>query len=302
MKYNFDNLTYGAEHEWADWPLKTKLPKGYGRDVKDITIVNSNGIANDPTGRYYGFGGEINTPPTTSINDQVACMTQLKNLLPTATINYRSNLHLHTHLPGLKDDLETLKQVQQYIHTHMPACLKHIQPMPKPEKEKDEMMFEYHGHLRRWRRRRVSHQTLLTQKRLAIQLAATNTTEFFNLEPPQSKAGKPLWHCQPRVCVNLRQLLETETIEFRHFAGTMDETELEYCLNWCRDFLIAAVNNTPIEELLSKYETDKFPKFPRYDDFLERRYRATVHDGTVSKEDIKATIKDIVEGKFTIYD
>lgn len=296
--YSFNDLTYGAEHEWADWPLKTQLPKGYGRDLKDITIVNSNGIANDPKGKYYGFGGEINTPPTKSINNQVACLTKLKRLLPTATINYRSNLHLHIRIPGLIDDLQCLKQIQWYIHEHMPKCLKHIQPIPKPQRGVEEQVFEYEGRLRRWKRMRVSHQTLLTRSRLERQLSATNLQEFFNLEPPQSKSGKPLWHCQPRVCVNLRQLLETETIEFRHFAGTMDEKELKYCLNWCKDFLMAAIYNHPIELLLFKYEKEKFPTFCPYDHRLEIGYRATVHDGTNSKEDIISNIKSIKKGTF----
>ncbi len=51
--------TYGAEHEWADWPYETELPKDYGRDVRDDTMINSNGVAVDPRGNYYSWGGEI---------------------------------------------------------------------------------------------------------------------------------------------------------------------------------------------------------------------------------------------------
>lgn len=298
MKYDPHYFTYGAEHEWADWPLFRTLPEGYGRDRKDITIVNSNGVANDPTGKFYRFGGEINTPPTTTLLGQIDCLQELKNLLPEATINYRSNLHLHIRIPGLKEDLEMLKQIQLYIHENMPLCFPIIQPMPRPKREENESLESYNGHLRRWKRRKVSHQTLLTKKRLELQLSANTVEKFFNSEPPQSKAGKPLWHCQPRLCVNLRQLLETDTIEFRHFAGTLSKEELETCLCWCFDFIMAALKNKPIQQVLAKYRTVPFPKFPKYDHELERRYRATVHDGTIPKNQIVANINAILKGTF----
>src|SRR5690606_23961726 len=93
------------------------------------------------------------------------------------------------------------------------------------------------GNWKRWKRRRVSHQTLLTPHRVTQQLTATTPEEFFELEVPASNSGKPLWHAQPRVCVNLRQLLQTDTIEFRHFAGTLNLEVLEDCFNWCQKFL-----------------------------------------------------------------
>lgn len=298
MRHDSLYFTYGAEHELADWPLSTELPNGYGRDVKDITIVNSNGIANDPSGKLYGFGGEINTPPTDTIEGQVMCLQDIKRLLPMAKVNYRSNLHIHVRVPDLKDDLAMLKQVQHYIHEHMPFLLPGLQELPRPTSKEYECPEELKGAQRRWRRRRVSHQTLLTPQRLERQLQAKTNEEFFRLEVPQSKADKPLWHCQPRLCVNLRQLLETDTVEFRHFAGTLDESIMRKCVEWCRDFMLAALNNDPVETLTSRYQPSDFPKFPEYDHELERRYRATVHDGTLDKEIIARNIELILKGEF----
>ena len=295
---NDTRWTYGAEHEWADWPLATQLPEGYGRDVKDITIVNSNGIANDPSGRFYGFGGEINTPPTDTPGGQIDCLVELKKLLPMAKVNYRSNLHLHIRVPGLQNDLAALKQLQRYIHEHMPKALPMLQKLPKPTvaQYQDKEVFE--GAKRRWRRRRVSHQTLLNPARVAKQLQAASIEEFFRLEPPQSKDGKPLRHCQPRVCVNVRQLLETDTIEFRHFAGTLDEDELTTCFMWVHRFMQHALADGDFDELLEEFAQEKFPAFPEYDHELENRYRATVHDGTLDKSQIADNIKSILEGTF----
>lgn len=297
MTVSMRGWTYGAEHEWADWPLSTELPAGYGRDTRDVTMVNSNGIANDPTGKLYGYGGEINTPPTSSIQGQVDCLSELKELLPTARVNYRSNLHIHIRAPGLGGDLVGLKRVQTYIHANMPRALMQIEPLPRPSLlDKMSDSEEHQGALRRWRRRRVSHQTLLTKERLKRQLAARTVDEFYNLEVPQSKDGRPLWHCQPRLCVNLRQHKETDTVEFRHFPGTLDERELNVCLEWCHHFLRAALGGVPIEKLLgiSAFQTECFPRFPAYCHWQEVRYRATCHDGTNSKEDIAEAIQQIV--------
>lgn len=289
--------TYGAEHEWADWPLDRPLPPGYGMDRKDITIVNSNGVANDPKGRLYRFGGEINTPPTQSPRGQVECLEELKTLYPEAQVNYRSNLHVHVRIPGLVARLARLKRIQWYVHQTLPTVLAQIEPLPRPEKKQYQAQGAYQGELRRWKRRRVSHQTLLTEKRLSKQLDVSTVDEFFRAEVPVSRQGRPMWHCQPRLCVNLRQLRETDTVEFRHFPGTLDPFELTTCVEWCRDFLVHALENEPVEYLLrmDAYQTGRFPAFPYYLHWREERYRRTVHDGTVSKEDIAANIRDILE-------
>jgi hypothetical protein len=295
---NTSNWTFGVEHEWGDIDTRKPLPKGFGWDKRDITIVNSNGIANDPSGKLYPFGREINTPPTDSIHGQLDCLAKLKHLFPEAVVNYRSNLHCHIRVPGLKDDLKMLKQIQAYIHFNMKRVLEYIEPIPRPLRVEWKSSAEYEGALRRWRRRRVSHHTLLTPKRIDFQQQAKTLKSFFEREVPQSKTGKPLWHCQPRVCVNLRQLMETDTIEFRHFPGTLRLTELTTCLQWCDNFLAFAIQGLNIEKLLDGYSPEAFPKFPLYNHEQERRYRATVHDGTVSKEQIAKNIQLILEGKF----
>jgi hypothetical protein len=290
--------SYGCEHELADIARRMQLPQGFGWDERDFTIVNSNGVANDPKGVLYEFGGEINTPPTSTVEGQVECLCQIKELFPKAVVNYRSNLHVHIRVPGLNKNLALLKQVQCYIHQHMPNVFSIIELLPRPGIKDFLNPEELVGAVRRWRRRRVSHQTLLSEKRLNRQLEARSVDEFFNLEPPISKTGKPLWHAQPRLCVSLRQLLQTNTVEFRHFPGTLDEGELYNCVEWCRQFLIAALKNASVEPLLIWARQQCWPPFPQYVHNTEIKYRATVHDGTLSKEQIKENIQAILEGRF----
>jgi hypothetical protein len=300
---NTSDWTFGAEHELADWDITTPLPEGFKRDVRDITIVNSNGIANDPTGRSWKLGGEINTPPTATKSAQAGLLPELLDLLPAATVNYRSNLHVHVRVPGLKDNLWRLKQIQRYIHEHMRAVLAIIQPMgTRPTAEGLAAVYgrcpdheEVKGAERRWRRMRMSHQTLLTSHRLVHQLEAETVEEFFEREVPRSSKGQVMWHAQPRLCVNLRQLRETDTVEFRHFAGTLDTLLLYTALDFAERFLVAAIEAAPIEPLLEWCRQRPWPTFAPYNHKLETRYRATVHDGTIPREQIERNIARILE-------
>jgi len=284
---NTGKWTYGAEHEFSDWDAWTVLPKCYARSP-DYTIVNSNGIAAQPNPKLYRYGGEINTPPT-DMDGQVECLTKIVDMLPECSINHRSNLHIHIRVPGLIGSLETLKNLQVYIHTELPKIIDLLEPIPKGTTLAEK---------KREKRRRVSHHTFLTKQRLEKQLQAGSVKEFFELECPKTKDGKVMWHAQPRLAVGLRQLLQTDTIEFRHFPGTLEESELYVCLNWCRDFLVWALEKRPIKNLWKNYEYSDFPQFPEFDEELEIGYQATASHNGLSQSQIKIAIGLILRGEF----
>ena len=298
MNLATDSWTYGAEHEWADWPIDAVLPRGCAHNKKDHTVANSNGVANDPRGIVYRYGGEINTRPTCTAEDQVKVLAELLAALPEARVNYRSNLHVHVRVPGLEEDLAALKCVQRYVHAHMPRAFDLIAPLPKPSpfQIKDRAALE--GATKRWRRCLVSHRTLLRPDRLARQLGARTCREFFEAEVPHLPGGRALWHLQPRACVNLSQLLETRTVEFRHFPGTLDQDEFRVCLTWCQKFLRAALREEPIDSLFSWARGQKFPAFPPYDHLIDVRFRATVNDGSIPRDKVRRNIEAILDGSF----
>jgi hypothetical protein len=282
-----DSWTYGCEHELSDWVTTWGLPEGFQRSP-DYTIVNSNGIAAQPNTKVWPIGGEINTPPTESINNQVDCLDQILERHGTKiTINHRSNLHCHVRVPGLKEDLKALKQLQRYVHEQLPSVINMIEPIPVGETLAEK---------KRERRRYVSHHTFLTQHRLKKQLAAESVQEFFENEVPRSKSGAVMWHAQPRACVNLRQLLQTDTIEFRHFPGTVNRQLLKGCLTWCRDFLLAAFTDRAAVDLLS--QTLPLPQFPEFDLALEVGYQATASNNGLKRAEIEQNIQLILKGKF----
>ena len=65
-------MTFGAELELPDIDTTTVIPEHIGKyDLEDFTIVNNNGLANDPKKRYILIGSEINMTPTNTIDQMV---------------------------------------------------------------------------------------------------------------------------------------------------------------------------------------------------------------------------------------
>lgn len=271
-------LSYGAELELSDWPRGHEpLAPGQGIDTRDVTMVNSDGVAVDPKGILWHRGGEINTAPTTETEGQADQLADIMRKWPETTVNYRSNLHCHVRVPGLREHLPSLKRVQVYVHDWMPRLLPIIEPLPRPVNDY-KTKEEYAGALRRWRRRKVSHQKLMLSERLKFQLEAESPDDFREREyrDMRTRALHPAIH--PRLCVNLRQLWETDTIEFRHFPGTTNPLELQAAVEWCREFVKMALRDGehPVDpRAVALGFARRLPRFHRYDHWLETGYEAT---------------------------
>src|SRR5258706_5113290 len=167
-----DSWTYGAEHELSDWPRDRMLPAGWGLDERDVTMVNTNGIAVDPRGISWRYGGEFNSPPTNSALGQEQLLVALLEYYPECSVNYRSNLRIQVMVPGLREDLVALKKLAEYGARWLPEILPVLEPIPPPTAAEFPLPEEYEGARRRWRRRRVSHHTVVRGQRLASQLRA----------------------------------------------------------------------------------------------------------------------------------
>lgn len=264
-------------------------------------MVNSDGIAVDPRARYTDRGGELNTRPTETPEGQVEVLEEFLRLNPGTTVNYRSNLHVHVRVPGLAHDLSALKRLAAFNEKWLRRVLGLVEPIPRPLREEYLSDEQYKGAMRRYRRRRRSHHTVLPTNRTHGQLAATSVQEFLEAEVPRGKAGKPLWHCQPRAAVNVRQLRETNTIEFRHFPGTLDPEELLTCVEWCRDYLHLALSasGSPVDLYWAQYARRAWPQFRPYVHWMEVRYRATVLDGSIPRKEALRNIDQIRKGEWS---
>ena len=271
--------TFGAELEFADVSRKTPLPKGCSWNNQEMTLVNSNGVANDPLGTLWAYGGEVNTRPTNDAADQVAvCMEVVEALGGTGTINYRCDFQVHIGVPGLADDLAAVKRVGLYVQENYEHVITLVDPIARP-RASEWGTLDYELAKQDYRRKKRLHHTQLPLGTFEKQQRASNVQAFYAAEfrvPPP-----------PRVWVNLRQLWrETETVEFRHFFSTANEQEIESCLWWCELFLDAALNGgPPANELLQSKMV--FPVARQFDPALERGYletnfahhsRSEVHD------------------------
>jgi len=283
MRYEKDSFTYGVELEYGDSYRFNELPVGAKWNDKDNTCVSTTGIANDPLGLLYKYGGEINTKPTDTIQEQIDHIAEINAMLkPAPVVNYRSNLHIHVRVPGLKDDLESCKKLLRYIDEFQQLAFDIVETIPVPSKS---MLAPevYEWELKRMKRRHKSHQYKLPESRMNAMLNAKTTQEFYEEHAPLTEKGR-MWFFSPRAGINLRQMWEeTNTIEFRHFPGTLDMTEMESCIRWCREFLDAALNTekTPTEIF---WETSyKFPKFQPYEFETEQIYQWTNFDANSRK-------------------
>lgn len=276
MKYELANFTYGVELEFGNCDRRQSLPDGATWNVKDNTCVSSPGIANDPKGILYNFGGEINTRPTPTIIEQIHHIKTINRTIKDSIINYRSNLHVHIKIPKLKDHLQDCKKLLRYIELFQQEAFNIVESIHIPERANTE---EYFWQLKRAKRNFKSHQYKLPPNRVNAMLDSKTTTEFYENHAPRTPKGI-MWYFSPRAGINLRQMWEdTETIEFRHFPGTKNPKEIESAIRWCQQFLIAALNRNNVSpiKLLTEYKYH-FPKFKPYEFFTEMVYQWTNFD------------------------
>lgn len=282
--------TYGCEHELADWDA-TKLPEGFDRDPEP-NIVNSNGIAADPSLKSYNYGGEINTNPTHSIESQGSELFRFLKLCPKAKANWRCGLHVHIRIPGLIKNLPALKRLAKFVFESK-QIYDFVDPLPIPTPE--EFQDHYPQARKRFNWMKMSHKTVIPHYRVEKQLKAKSVEEFMKLEVPRATSGKPLWHAQPRAGINLRQLLQTDTIEFRHFPATTDPQEVINAIKFCRDYLLCCFDGETITSLEKRYQGTKFPTLDTiYIHWQEERWKRT-SISKVSRAEVDRNIRRILQ-------
>jgi len=294
MKYPIKEWSYGVELEYGNCYRFCELPEGAKWNDKDNTCVSSTGIANDPEGILYKYGGEINTNPTFDIEEQVRHIQKINECLyPAPIVNYRSNLHIHIRVPGLHESLDDCKKLLRYIDTYQQQAFDIVEYIPVPNKS---VLFPevYEWELKRMKRRLKSHQYKLPKNRVQAMLNADSTTEFYEEHAPLTEKGR-MWYFSPRAGINLRQMWEeSNTIEFRHFPGTLDATEMRSCITWCQQFLDSILNSqeelTPREIYMNG--SYKFPKFQPYEFETEQVYQWTNFD-TNTKKQIKFRLDEL---------
>jgi hypothetical protein len=216
--------TYGVELEWPDVDVRTPLPDGWTWSRTDYTVVNSDGVANDPKHEIVLRGGELNSPPFISPDAMGAAVYELAELLRPGH-NYRSNTHIHIRVDDLEDDLPRLKMIADRLHEYLPGYVDVFDPLDALLTGQD-TEDELRGARERRRHSKRSRHYFTSETRHKMRLEAGNLEEFLACEVPRARNGRPCWALAPREAVNLRSIRKHGTIEFRCFAGSRSGEEV----------------------------------------------------------------------------
>ncbi len=302
---NIIDATFGCELELGDIDTQIDIPSSLGKwDYKDGSIMNSNGSANDPLKKLNRYGGEIQVKPAKTTLDLTNRVLEIYQLFPKKDFNFTTNLHPHIRIPGLKEDLKTLKKIARYIHSYGAQMFDLIDPIPVPVREHNDLQFR--GAWKRYLRRKRSHHTIPSQRAFEEMMKAKSTEEFYKAHAPKDQSGKPQFHLVQRAGINLMQLWsDTETIEFRCFTMSPDPKKLRSAFRFTRAFLIAVERERSPEKILKRYDPPlQFQKFWPYDyeldqifqktnvrhnkrEVAEENYRRLIKQGVLTKEELK---------------
>ena len=260
-KYPKETYTWGYEIEWGDVDRKIQIPENLGKwEFAETDIVNIREpfkyIACDPLGLEPDFGGEINTKPTKTWKEQVDRILEIYDIFiqngnePSAScVNHG---HLHVFVPGLKDDIESLKKLISYIKNNQEDVIEHcyqfkdILGMSSCKGAK--MYLKFDG-----------------GRKMPDYMCDNiiNLAEDFNHFIKLHAAGKDgISMGRPfRYAINTYCMKHTGTIEFRCFRSTTNREEIESQFKFVEKFIDAALNDGPSVEQILAEETYTFPQF-----------------------------------------
>lgn len=261
MKYDRKTFTYGYEIEWGDIDRKVLIPEELGAwEYCETDIINMippyAGLGSDPKGINPPVGGEINTKPTKTIDEQVGNIMKLHQLFVdnnnTPTSGCVNHGHLHIHVPGLTDDIAALKRLMLYLKNNQHITMDKAYQFridPRMSMTKTAKTYLKHDGGR------------IMPDWLAINLATLpNSFEEWIKVHCCGKDG--VTQSRPfRYGIHTYALKNSNTIEFRCFRSSVKENEIRDCFNFAADWIDAALNDGPdVLEILSNNNYN-FPPF-----------------------------------------
>lgn len=259
--YPSSDYTWGYEIEWGDIDRRISIPSHLGAwEYAETDIVNLfdpfKYVACDPLGTDPYMGGEINTKPTKTWQEQVDRILELKKLFQdngnTPTASCVNHGHLHVFVPGLKDDIDALKRLVAYIKANqtdtIEACYQFSENGQMKGCNGAKMYLKYDGG-------REMPDYMCDN----IINLATDFDHFIKLHAAGKDGvsmGRPF-----RYAINTYCMKHTGTIEFRCFRSTTHPLELDAQFRFAEKFVHAALNNGPsVKEILAN-QVFQFPPF-----------------------------------------
>lgn len=259
--YDKRAFTYGYEIEWGDIDRRLAIPSHLGTwEFAETDILNLHGDyayrAVDPLGLEPPVGGEVNTKPTATWQEQVDRIMEIHQLFvdngdrpSSSCVNHG---HLHVRVPGLVDDIDGLKRLIRYIKENQLTTIDRCYGFYKHQE-----MTSFAGatnYLKFDGGRPMPDYMCDNIERLA-----TDFQSFIKLHAAGKDGvsmGRPF-----RYAINTYCMKHTGTIEFRCFRSSTKREEIESQFKFAEKFVDAALNDGPsVDEILS---SDRYT-FPRF--------------------------------------
>lgn len=276
MIYNSKDFTWGYEIEWGDIDRRIDIPKHLGSwEYAETDIVNIHPPfqykACDPLGTDPYMGGEVNTKPTKTWMQQVERILEIKALFEangnTPSASCVNHGHLHVFVPGLKDDIESLKKLTSYIRENQNTVIKNCYNFYDTNDMKNyknaKMYLKLDG-----------GRTMPDYMSSNIISGATDFEHFIKLHAAGKDGvsmGRPF-----RYGINTYCMKHTGTIEFRCFRSTTKREEIESQFRFVEMFMEAALNDGPSANEILSDNSFKFPPFiwdaSEYDGWIKTKY------------------------------
>lgn len=279
--------TFGAELECADVDTKIKLPPCGEYDYKDYSIANSNGAAIDPQKKINRYGSEIHTKPADSTSDLAFMALKIFETFPRVNFNFTTSLHIHVHVPGLRDNLNALRHVSSYIKENQEEAFHLADPIPIPSVDEYQKHEEFLGAWGWYKHRRRSHQSRVSPAIHSARMFAKTPEEFHLAHAPKDRMGKPMFHLTQRAGINMAHLWKpTQTIEFRFFVMSDTFEYIESAAILCEKMVNSALTGewqSP-RDIIRKYGL-KFQRFHPYRYKKERIWLLT-HTQKNTREEV----------------
>lgn len=279
--FKLDGQTVGVELEWADVDRSSEIDPAVGRwNEQDYSIVNSDGTANCPRGVWCQRGGEINTVPTGTAQEQADIVRVLAEQL-RPVVNYKCNLHVHVRPDlDLLSDLGLLKRTAAWARVQEGFVFHHVDPIEPPNRADYSDDEWFRGAVRRYRRNLTSHHRSVPDARWAEMMGAATVSEFKDAHAPLTVTGRRAFHVTPRAGINLRSLWKHGTVEYRHFFGTADPDEVRDAVEWCHRFTFMATRQLGSAAELHASRPWRFPRARPYDHNLQLGFERTSKERT----------------------
>lgn len=289
-----EQYTYGCELEWSDIDRRIDIPSDLGSwegpkigDYymgSEIDIVNTagqwRGIGTDPLCIDCTVGGEIHTVPSPDVDSQLYRIMRIMELFPKIGVACPNHGHIHVKVPGLKTDLQTVKNFFEYLSVNEEDIIRECCGFDK--EEYDKIM---NSDLPMWTKKYLiigDGKHISPRLYDSITFAENMNDVFQSLEQINCED----WDCisnvyyetpnSHRTAVNMYNLLKGDTIEFRIFRASLNPYEIYSCLKFVEAVVHEAVrgkSGKSVKQLLEERRYD-FPKL-NYDYELAKSWSET---------------------------